>query len=345
MKKIFGNSRGQIMVLYAGIIATLLGAVALGSDVAVMYVNWLEAQKTADASAIAGASYLTGITYAGTVDPSCTGQPDDAQKAACTYAAKNGLTNTTTGSPIVTISYSEPTTTTLKVLVSETGFNYFFGKAVGLTTYDLTASATAQGPGNIQTDTNGLFPSGFQCTKPCSLANLNPGTTVKFGQKFVDGLAAGNWQWLSLVANGASTLSTNIQNGATGSYSIGDLLDSATGIKNGPVSTALGDRETKCQAVESQASPPFTDPCNGSNPTNIPANDPCLVVVPAVDFEGCTGNCTSLKIEGFALIYLELASTSATNITGCFVRGVAANTISSSTAIDLGGSVADALTQ
>ncbi|HZC45026.1 MAG TPA: pilus assembly protein TadG-related protein, partial [Candidatus Acidoferrum sp.] len=88
MKKIFGSSRGQIMVLYVGILATLLGAVAMGTDVAVMYTNWQQTQKVADAAALAGANYLAVLAYPGTIDATCTGQPDEASKVACDYAVK-----------------------------------------------------------------------------------------------------------------------------------------------------------------------------------------------------------------------------------------------------------------
>src|ERR1700685_2931162 len=84
-QKIFSRSRGQVAVLYAGIIAVLIGAVALGADVAVMYSDWEQMQKTADAAAIAGANYLTGYTFVGTAASGCSGQPDSATTAACTY--------------------------------------------------------------------------------------------------------------------------------------------------------------------------------------------------------------------------------------------------------------------
>ena len=58
MSKSFGKSRGQVAVLYTGIIAVLLGAVALGSDVAVMYVNWQQLQKAADAAVLVGGAGL-----------------------------------------------------------------------------------------------------------------------------------------------------------------------------------------------------------------------------------------------------------------------------------------------
>ena len=51
IKKILSkHSKGQIMVLYAGVIAGLLGVTALGVDVAVMYFNWAQLQKAADAA-------------------------------------------------------------------------------------------------------------------------------------------------------------------------------------------------------------------------------------------------------------------------------------------------------
>jgi hypothetical protein len=340
MKKIFGKSRGQVFVMYAFAIVALLGAVALGTDVASMYIDWQQAQKTADAAAIAGANYLTGVVPGSnfTVDPGCTAQADAASKAACTYVAKNGLQ---TGVSNLTIT--EPTTTSIKVVTSSTA-PYFFGKALGLGNYNISASATAQGPGNIGTVTQGMFPVGLQCTAPCDLASLDPGQSVSFGSKFVGGLAPGNWQWLALGGNGSSVLGSNVDNGASGSFTVGQTINSAPGNKgnSSPVSAGLSDRFSRCAASESAVS--FSEPCTtaASNPTDIPANDPCLVVVPAVDYHGCNGNCT-MTIEGFALIYLDKTS-SPTEIDGCFVSTVAANTISSSSAPALGGLVVDALT-
>jgi hypothetical protein len=347
MKKIFGKSRGQMMVLYSGAIVALLGAVALGSDVALMYVNWQQAQKTADAAAIAGANYLTGIVLGTnfTVDPGCTGQPDAASQAACTYVAKNGLATDSES-----LKITEPTASSIKVVTNRTD-PYYFAKVlnvipgVSISNYNTSATAIAQGPGNIGTVRKGMFPVGLQCTNPCTLSSLDPGQSVSFGSKFVGGLAPGNWQWLSLGGTGASTLGTNIQNGASGSYSIGDTINSSPGNKgnSNPVSTGLADRFTACAAEESKVS--FSEPCSAAakNPTDIPHDDPCLVVVPAVDYHGCTGNC-SMAIEAFALIYLDKTS-SPTQIDGCFVSTVAKDTIASSTAPGLGGLVVDALTQ
>src|SRR5579862_1746304 len=117
MKKSFGSSRGQVAVLYAGIIAVLIGAIALGADVAVMYANWEQMQKTADAAAIAGANYLSGYTFEGTPASGCSGQPDAATTAACTYAVDNGLA-------VSNLTLTEPTSSTIKVVAQESALPY-----------------------------------------------------------------------------------------------------------------------------------------------------------------------------------------------------------------------------
>ena len=127
MNKTRDKSRGQIAVLYAGVIAILLGAVALGSDVALMYANWERVQKTADAAAVAGANFLSsGMSYGGTIAAGCTG--DNAEEAACTYAMTNdpALANTGNG-----VTVSEPNRNSLLVVATETD-PYFFAKALNI---------------------------------------------------------------------------------------------------------------------------------------------------------------------------------------------------------------------
>lgn len=327
MRRCISTCRGQVAALYAVILVTLVGAIALGTDVAVMYVNWQHMQKVADAAALAGANYLAGYTFSGTAASGCGSESDAAKTAACTYAANNGLA-------AAGLTINEPTGTTIRVVAQETSLPYYFGKVLGLNTYSVSAGATATAGGPIGTVTQGLFPVGLQCTAPCSLSSLDPGQSVSFGSKFVGGLAPGNWQWLNPTGGsggGDSALSSAIESGASASFTVGGTIQSEPGNKgnSGPVKTALADRLDSC--------PSIADPCTsaGGNPSDIPAGDPCLVVIPAVDYHGCTGNC-SLTIEGFAEIYLEPATTTSTDINGCFVSAVVPNTIASSSAPALG---------
>ena len=319
MKTIFHKSPGQVMVMYTVALFGLLGAVALGVDVAVMYVNWQQAQKVTDAAALAGANYLAGIAYTGTVTTGCSGESstDTATEAACTYAVNNGL-------PASTITISEPTTTSIKVVSTQGTLPYMFGKVVGLDTYAISATATANSPGPVNTVKQGMFPAGIQCPAPCTgLSSLVPGQSISFGVKHVLNLSPSNYQWLGFGGKGASTLATNIVNGATGSYSIGDTVAVDSGGKVGPVNTAVTSRLNSC--------PSISDPCTGGNPDNIPAGDPCLVTVPVVDF--LSGKATT--IEGFAEVYLENTSTR-TQLNGCFITSVAGDTITGPGAPGLG---------
>ena len=211
MNKFSKHSKGQMMVVFAGMIAALLGATALCSDVALMYVNSTAVQKAVDTAAIVGANYMSAISFAGTVAPRCTtanGYSDDAQKAACTYAYNNGIDPSVTGT---TLNITEPTATTIKVTAQRSGLPYYFGKVIGLDTYAVAATATAKAAGPVGTVNVGMFPVGLQCTAPCSVSNMDPGQSVSFGAKFVGGLAPGNWQWLSIGGTGSSSLGTAIE--------------------------------------------------------------------------------------------------------------------------------------
>jgi hypothetical protein len=319
------SSRGQIAGLLAGIIAILIGALSLACDVAIMYINWQRTQMVADAAALAGANYLAAYTFSGTPASGCGSEPDAASTVACTYAANNGLNATG-------LTITEPTLSTIRVVAQQTGLPYYFAKLLGLNTYTVSAGAIAGAGGPVGTVTQGLFPVGLQCNTPCSLSSLDPGQSVAFGSKFVGGLAPGNWQWLDPTGGsggGTSALSSAIANGASTSFTIGGTIQSEPGNKgnSSPVKNAMAQRLNSC--------PSIADPCNGGgNPSDIPPGDPCLVIVPAVDFQGCTGSC-SLTIQGFAEIYLEPDTTS-TSISGCFVQAVTASTRATSGAPALG---------
>ena len=318
------------MVLYAVGLVAVCGAIGLSTDVAIEYVNWQAVQKGADAAALAGANYLagTGFTYKSTPAAGCSG--DDAQKAACTYAVNNGLPSG------ANLAVTEPTASTVKVFAHRTTLPYQFGRVVGLKTYDVSATAIATEPAPVGRVPTGLFPVGLNCKKPCNLNNMDPGQSVTFGQKFAGGLSPGNWEWLALDASGGKTLQTTIENGATKEFSVGDMVNTKPGETKGPIDKALTNRLSKCPALT-------PDPCsNGGNPTNIPKDDPCLVIVPAVDFTNINGN-GNTPIEGFAQIYLE-GTNNETQLNGCFVS-VFTGDVASATAPPLGPTVPPRLIQ
>jgi hypothetical protein len=315
-----------------------------------MYVNWQQTQKVADAAAVAGATFLpgSGITYTGTVDPTCTGQPDSASQVACSYAVKNGLAAST-------LNITEPTANTLKVIATNSGLPYFFAKALPvqhgdspLSTYSVIAGATSSGGGTVTTVNGsittgtdlGLMPLGLQCATPCPKGSFVAGQAVSFGEKFLGSIdLAGNWGWLDLDGSGGSGLKTDLANGASTPYSAINSDGSCSGPgsctvytnpggKNGPITQGLNDRFKGC--------PSIPDPCApGGSTTAIPAGDPCLVVVPVVDFAAAAkAGKTNLTIETFAEVYLEPTGpnqTTNTHIGGCYVSAPAGGTLSSTT--------------
>jgi endonuclease/exonuclease/phosphatase (EEP) superfamily protein YafD len=85
--------KGQIAVVMTLVITTLVGVIALGGDVAVIYYNWMQLQKSADASALAGATYFltqntTRTLPTPTINAGCT-YATQQQNVACTYALNN----------------------------------------------------------------------------------------------------------------------------------------------------------------------------------------------------------------------------------------------------------------
>ena len=346
-----GFSSGQMLVLFTLILPVLLGVMALGADFSIIYFNWTIVQKAADAAALAGASQLTGVTgSASSVQPAVVNYVDgyaclngihSGTSALCTArTAPNGYADN--------IVFTNVTDTQVSVGLKRS-VPYFFGKMIGLQTASVAAKATAavKPLGNVP---SGLFPVGLQCTAPCSLANLNPGQGVTFGQKFVGTIgASGNWEWVDVgQGNGASGLGSVLQSGASGSFSIGTPIGSSPGNKanSGPAKSGLAARLASCSAASTSLTA-STDPCqnsalvggtNGIGGTGtgaVPANDPCLVTVPAVDFTGCNGSC-SMNIEGFAQVYLEQDSTTSA-IDACFVQGsTTSNVLGSSAAPNLG---------
>ncbi len=83
------RERGQILVLFAGALATLLIVAALAFDVGLMLLERRDQQNAADAAALAGARY---VLASGDYSGSCSGGSGNAAvRAACDLALANGF--------------------------------------------------------------------------------------------------------------------------------------------------------------------------------------------------------------------------------------------------------------
>lgn len=323
--------RGQMAVVMTFAIATLLGAMALGTDVGVLYFNWMQLQKGADAAALAGAGQYGPQKPP---PPACewSAGSSDAQNSACDYALKNGIKKSeiqSINAPAQNLpanSYVPPGGQTVQVLVKRTDIPIYFGKLLGLSKPSANAVATAVGPTPIQTLTRGLWPVGVQYP-----ASLTYGASMTLSEKS-GSLSPGNWRWLdypqcspvgsnpppSYNGGGVPNLVQNISYGSTCAYSVGGTVNPQTG--------AIGNSSNTATAISNLIGvPPNTvGPSAPSNPNQISMSDRQLVIVPLVDWNAAIGASVAITIKGFAAVWITQLTGQGANITlqGQFVQVV-----------------------
>ena len=117
-------SRGQTMVILAAILPALMGSMALGTDVSVLYYNWSILRKGVDAAVLAGAAYLPN-------------NPTTATGTAKTYATQNGVQ--ASDSVGVSVSADDKSIT----MNATRNVPYIFGKVLGLKSAPVSVTATA----------------------------------------------------------------------------------------------------------------------------------------------------------------------------------------------------------
>lgn len=334
MKRNLGLSKGQIAVLYAGVMAVLLGAVAMGTDVGVMYYQWMVLQKGIDSAALAGVNSLP--------------QPNGPALAATTvksYANSNGVTNSevtgitcidpTLGSYPCSNTASQPAGfTPTKVQVDATRVQpYYFARALGLTNVTLKVSSTAFLPPapsclnccavncNSSSPPGSPGPSPSPNNVPVSGGGSACGTVT--GQSNIIPIAVDDQTRNSWVPGNSYTLNRVTAGGngngkwpdAPGNW--GNVTLCAGGNGGAGLRTAIADGFRGSMSVEQTLQ---TDPgakvgpvnqgfndllaASTDNPTGWTYGDPRMVVVPLVDFSNCLGQCT-VKITGFMSFYLD----------------------------------------
>ncbi len=176
------SERGATLLLIAASMVALLGLCAIAIDLASLYVNRSEAQRSADAAALAGAKiFATSSCTSGT--GGCSALQTAATNEAITVGNKNlvGGVNPNIQSGDVTFNFTPATDPRITVTVQRTSARgnavpTFFAKVLGISTVDVSTTATAEAynPGT------GNGPKvGSVCVKPwlmpnCDPANANP---------------------------------------------------------------------------------------------------------------------------------------------------------------------------
>jgi hypothetical protein len=281
MNRIIGRPPGQVAVLYVGVLAVLLGAVGLCTDVGLMYLNWQQLQKAADAAVLAGANYLPGDS-------------STAVSTATTLAENNSVkaAEIVSGTPAVSNSDSEIT------ISLQRSVPYNFAQVLGLSSgnVEVTASAEVENIGGAEGTPTGshLIPVGFACASPpCTTVGEDiclPGETCNTMK------SPGNWGGLQ-YSDGqqytGSHYSAAIENGYEGTAPI--VLGTSNGILpvtgndvNNFAPSGLADRYNA-----GSLTPPLPSPLTASE-----LNDPRIVEIPMVS-AWPNGKSQVLDVTGF----------------------------------------------
>jgi len=172
------NQRGVSLFVVAAAMVVILGLAALAIDLVSFYLGRSEAQRSADAAALAGATmFVTSGCTSGS--SGCSFTQTAATNEAISVGDKNLVGGVSPGiqTSDVTFNFSVPADPRITVTVQRTAARgnampTFFAKIFGISTVDVSASATAEAynPGGA---TNGP-PIGAFCVKPWLLPNCDP---------------------------------------------------------------------------------------------------------------------------------------------------------------------------
>jgi hypothetical protein len=283
MKAIFRKRRGQVMVLYAGVLAVLLGAIGLCTDVGIMYMNWQQLQKAADAAALAGANYLPGDSTT-------------AISTATNWPVNNfQVLSSEVGTPSVNAGNTQ-----LSITLSRT-VPYNFGKVLDLTSANVqvTAIAAIEGIGGAVGSPGGshLVPIGFECVNPVASPCASPGDDITLpGEPANTKKTPGNWGGLQFQDSQKYTgshFSDAIANGYEGSTPV--LLGTVSGLNtvtgndvNNFAPSGLASRYSSGKLTLPLPSPM----------TSTDLNDPRIIEIPMVQTFG-NGKSITLNVTGF----------------------------------------------
>jgi Flp pilus assembly protein TadG len=195
------NERGVTIVLVAFSLLALLGMAALAIDVSTLYMAHGEAQRAADAAALAGAKMFANSGYTSVSSPApstpaaadvCqTSATPGADAAANRQAEAAAAQNTVGGQPaavqsITCLFAAAPANPQIAVTVQRTGLPTFFGRIWGGTANSVSATAVAE----AYNPSGSTAPIQVQGVKPWLIPNCDPTNVAPgdcgHGGRFVD---------------------------------------------------------------------------------------------------------------------------------------------------------------
>ncbi len=177
---------GMTLYVVAGAMVALLGVSALAIDLAALYVVRSEAQRAADAAALAGASIFVsqGCTTASGGCVSGGPQEAPAKTEAIDVAAQNLVAGQAPSSSTVGVSFSYPNSEEPQITVTvyrDGGHGNaaptFFATIFGIANANVSAAATAE----AYNPSGGGVSVGESCLRPFLVPNCDPAHPVPSG--------------------------------------------------------------------------------------------------------------------------------------------------------------------
>lgn len=170
------NERGVTMLLVVAGMFAILGMAALAVDIVIMYTAHGEAQKAADAAALAGAKMFvnSGISSGSGLGNICGGGTDAANALAGAAAQANNIMGSVAPVTNVTCNLSDLHNPRISVTVSRTDLPTFFGRIFGRRAASVSATATAEAYNN----SGGATQINVGSVKPWLVPNCNPANAL-----------------------------------------------------------------------------------------------------------------------------------------------------------------------
>ena len=268
------RERGATMVLVVVGLFALIAVAGLAIDTAHVLLNKSRLQSALDAAALAGAKVLdqTGSTAKATTAAGSVFTLNLAQYPELQNAVGAGVSLTTEYSATLN-PFSAGTTPAAFVRTSIAGFRTTMSLAsvMGIASISVAGNAVA-GPspavvqecniipvfvcGNAAAGANGLY--GYQANQ---VTALNQQSGAKVGP--------GNFGYISIGGNGASTLRSNMAGNTTTCASIGGSVTTKPGVNAGPVEQGFNTRFNEYQGPVSAAQYPPDVINSAAHQTNL----------------------------------------------------------------------------
>ncbi|HWL25865.1 MAG TPA: pilus assembly protein TadG-related protein [Ureibacillus sp.] len=284
--RIIKNESGNVLVLVAALMITLIGLTALVIDGGRLYLEKSTLQKAADAAALAGAQEL----------------PNDTLSAETHAKSITISNNVQIGNSTVEFADNK-----MWIRVTNTSnVELTFGKIFGISSVPVTA--TAKVDLNPLTSATGVIPLGLDfgdydkwkhCTEislklPSPSGHTDPTEECNGSNQ----LGSGNTGPLDITGSGGNNFRSDLANGAQVEVWVGKELNTETGTMTGPTKQGIKERVDACKGIYSYDANTFD--------TNPPPNNCAqVVVVPLYTIiESNNNQIKKVKIVGFATLFI-----------------------------------------